>query len=331
MAGRVKRRGQKQAVPLASGQRVHGLAGALGREEKIREVAHHLPALSVEHDVVAPESHRFNNRLCLVQLGAVLVEVSHLERGAVLHGAGPRLGLPQEEVEQGGLARTVGSDDPDIVTPDDGGRKVVDEAPFAIAEVQILSDDHAGARAVCLLDCHAYAFGALPALRAFHPQTLEGLYAPLIPGPAGLDALADPFLLLRQVLVENRPLPFLARQHVFLSAQVGRVVAGPRGEPAAVQLHDPGSESLEEGAVVGDEEQAPDEAHQEGLEPLDAIQVEMVSGFVQQEDVRLRGQRPAQQRASLLPTRERVEPRGVVQLEKRAEALHGMVWVGVVV
>ena len=115
---------------------------------------------------------------------------------------------------------------------------------------------------------------------------------PLVAGPAGLDPLADPDLLLGQPLVEEGVLALLGGERGLLAFEEGRVVARPVEEPAAVDLDDPGGQPAEERPVVGDEDQRPAEPEQVVFEPADRLDVEVVRRLVQQQDVGLADQRP---------------------------------------
>ena len=75
---------------------------------------------------------------------------------------------------------------------------------------------------------------------------------------------------------------------------------------------------------MGDEQEAAREAGQERFEPLDAGDVQVVGGLVQQEHVGLGRERAAQQRSPPLPSRERLERRARVELEERAKSLDGV-------
>ena len=57
-------------------------------------------------------------------------------------------------------------------------------------------------------------------------------------------------------LSKARLLLLLGLEHLLLADEVGVVVAGPAREPAPVELDDARGEPAQEGAVVGDEEEA---------------------------------------------------------------------------
>src|SRR6185503_11374924 len=66
-------------------------------------------------------------------------------------------------------------------------------------------------------------------------------------------------------------------------------------ELPAIELDDPGGDRREEGAVVGDEEDGSGVGLEVLLQPANRVDVEMVGGLVEQQQVRLRHQRAAEQ------------------------------------
>ncbi len=68
---------------------------------------------------------------------------------------------------------------------------------------------------------------------------------------------------------------------------------GFRGSVVGIDGEDGGRDGVEEGAVMGDEEDGAGEALEVVLEPGDALEVEMVGGFVEEEGVGAQGARRA--------------------------------------
>ena len=87
------------------------------------------------------------------------------------------------------------------------------------------------------------------------------------------------------------------------------VVALPRNAAAAIELENPFGGVVEEVAVVRHRDDRAGEALQELLEPFDALGIEMVRRFVEQQHVGLGEQQPAQRDAALLAARERTDLR----------------------
>jgi len=101
----------------------------------------------------------------------------------------------------------------------------------------------------------------------------ERAHAALVARAPRLDPLADPDFLLRELLVEERPVALLLFERGRLLGEELRVVPGPRGEHAAVELHDARREAREQRAIVSHEEDRAAELEQLRLEPLDHLDV----------------------------------------------------------
>ena len=91
--------------------------------------------------------------------------------------------------------------------------------------------------------------------------------------------------------------------------EVGGVVARMRKRFALRDLDDPRGNRLQKIPVVRDEDQRSRKALQKFLQPPDRFGVEVVGGLVEQEEVGLRGQRPAERDATLLAAGQRADHR----------------------
>ena len=138
----------------------------------------------------------------------------------------------------------------------------------------------------------------------------------------GAHALANPGFLLRQAFVELRGLCFLDGQQGVLVLAVGRPVGREAPQAPAVQFDDAGSQTVEEDAVVGDENKGAGEAQQVGFEPLDGADVEMVGRLVQEQQFRVTDKRLRQGHAALPAAGERTEPGRGVELQPRQHGFH---------
>ncbi len=252
---------QQHAVALAARQRAHRAVGPLGREQEVVQVAHHMLALAVELDPLAARADGVGQRGVQVEPGAHLVEIGHLQLAALAHLAGRGLQFAQDQLEQRGLARAVGADQADLVAAQDGGVEVLDDQlrrrsfmPTSVSSATILP---LGAPASISSRTWPSESRRACALAAQHLQPLDAGHAA---GAAGLHALADPHLLLRQQLVGAGVGQRVGRQLLLLHALVGAEVAGVAAQDAAVELDDAGGHAVEEGAVVGDQHHAALEA-----------------------------------------------------------------------
>ena len=162
----------------------------------------------------------------------------------------------------------------------------------------MLGFEHQLAAGLCDAGLQAHLTRLHASAGAFGPHGQQRLHAAFVPGAACLDALAQPGLFLGQLLVELLLVGRFVGQRRVAAPQERRVVAGPRGQPPAIEFDDAGRQLLEEGAVVGDEEHGAGVVGQLRLEPRDGLDVEMVGRLVEQQQVRLRDQRPGEQRAA---------------------------------
>ena len=112
---------------------------------------------------------------------------------------------------------------------------------------------------------------------------------------------ADPLELVLQALALLRVLGPLDLQPGRLGLQVGGVVALVRVGVAAVELEDPLGHVVQEVPVVGDRDDGARVLLQVLLQPLHALRVQVVGGLVEQQQVGLGQQQPAQRDPALLP------------------------------
>ena len=98
---------------------------------------------------------------------------------------------------------------------------------------------------------------------------------------------------------------FDSRGHaVELLLQPAGVVAREGDAAAAIELQDPLGHVVEEVAVVGDGHHGARVFLEEALQPLDRLGVEVVGGLVEQQQVRMLEQQPAERHAALLAARQ---------------------------
>ena len=103
--------------------------------------------------------------------------------------------------------------------------------------------------------------------------------------------------------------------------QVILPVPWPVRDPAPVELQDAGRQALQEASIVGDEEQGPGEVLEEALEPINGVDVQMVGGLVQQQQVRLPHQGLGEQHPPLETARQGVERGVAIQAQARDDPL----------
>ena len=176
-----------------------------------------------------------------------------------------------------------------------------DPAPAeALRDVLELGDQLPGALA--RVERQPDAAHAFPPRGALVAQLLEPAHPARIARAAGLDALADPDLLLRPELVEAPALERLRGELLLLAPLVGGEVARKRAQQAAVELDDAGRDPVEERAVVSDDDGGR-ALEQQVLEQRDAVDVEVVGRLVEQQQLRLQRERECECRALALSAR----------------------------
>ena len=154
----------------------------------------------------------------------------------------------------------------------------------------------------------------LPPLLVVLAHRLERADASFVAGAAGLNALANPRFLLSQLLVEELPLAGCGRQQLLPPFEEGGIVARPVPEAAAIELDDPGRQPFQEDPVVGDENDGAPVPQEERLQPANRLDVEVVGGLVQKQDIGIVHNRlgkqdaPLHSRGKLFKSRIRVEP-----------------------
>ncbi len=145
--------------------------------------------------------------------------------------------------------------------------------------------------------------------RRLDPVGLELLEAGLVLVHLGVLALAPVALDQLRLALHRVRLGFgvlLGPQVAFHAlAVVGRVVAAEHREAAIPELPDAGHRRVQEGTVVRGDEQRPGAPPKVLLQPLDGVDVEVVRGLVQQQQVRVRYHQASEGGAGLLAARER--------------------------
>jgi len=231
-------------------------------------------------------SHVLLNRLVRVQLFAHLVKVKSLPTRTEPDFSALGLQFPQQQAQEGALARAVGTDDADPVSPHDGGGEVSDYGCAVIGKGDGLRFRHQPAGALRLLQLHPGHARALPPLAPFFPHLLQGPDPSLVAGASRLDPLPYPCLFPGQFLVEQRLSGNFRLQQGFAPFHEGIVPAGKGKEPPPVQFGNAVRHPSREGPVVGNEQEGLYFLEQEFFQPYDGSDVQVVGGLVQKKYVR---------------------------------------------
>ena len=152
-------------------------------------------------------------------------------------------------------------------------------------------------------------------------QHLQLVDTPLCLGAPGFHAPANPDFFLRQQLVGTSVDDGLLGGLLFFLHQVGGKVAGVTEQPAPVEFNNTGGHVVQKRAVMCHGDDAALEVTQQAFQPLNAVQIQVVGGLVQQQHVGCGHQRLGQGHALFVATRE-----GADQcLRLQVQAVHGLI------
>src|SRR6185437_10150381 len=234
------------------------------------------------------------------------------------HAALIRRHLPEDEANQGRFARAVRADEPDAIAAHDARREPRDQLPSAeaFADVRQLRDELA--RALAGIQAHPHRAEALAPRSPLPTQLLQSAHPSFVAGATRLDSLADPDLLLRPELVEAAVGNVFGGQLLLPSRFVSREIPRVGAQHAAVELYDPRGDTVEEGAIVGDHDRRRN-LQQQLLQPLDGADIEVIRRLIEQQQVRLSGERKGERRTLALAARARRRRHPGLELEAMQE------------
>ncbi len=115
-------------------------------------------------------------------------------------------------------------------------------------------------------------------------QRFESAHATFIASAARFDAFANPDFFLRPEFVELAVHHFFGGELLALARLVRREVAGVGTKQAAIELDDARRDAIQKRAVVGDDD-GRRSLDQEFFQRRDAVDVQMVGGLVEQQQV----------------------------------------------
>ena len=210
---------------------------------------------------------------------------------------------------------------PDAVAARDRRAEIANDGALTVREAHSARFDDEPARSLSFLRLKPNRARALASGTALAAQRLQRANASLVARSPRLDARPNPDFLLRQLLVELRPLARLGGQRRFLANEIRVVIGAPVHEPAAIELDDPRREAAQKRAIVRDEHQRCRAVDEETLHPFDRVDVEMVRRLVEQQHVGLTHERAGEQRLALSPARRRGERHVGVEAEVRQHRL----------
>ena len=262
-------------------------------EQEVLQIAQHVARLAVYHYLLLAFGEVIHHRAVRIQLRAVLVEVGHFQLSPTVNAAAVGLQLAQHQLQQRGFTAAVRADKRNFVTALNLGGEIFHQhfAINLIVDVFHFEDNFAGTgRFFHLHFGAAHHFTAFAALTA---HCLQSAHAAFVTGTAGLDALADPHLFLRQLAVELRILQLFHAQVFFFLKQIGVVIARISDQLAAVEIDNTRCHVANKRTVVRDKDDGAAEGFQEAFQPVNRFDIQVVRRFVQQQHLR-----PADQRAA---------------------------------
>ena len=267
-AGEVAEAGRESVTgepePLQQGRRrdlpVHGLRDSADRLDRVQD-----PSLRI-------------------QIIELLGQVLERHRPTMLHAAGVRRQRAREQLQQGGLASTVDSDDPDPVACAQPPRRTREQHLLPPREIDVLDVDDVLAEA---LGGEPLQFEAIPRRGYVGDQGVRGLHPELRLGRARWCSPPEPGeFLAHQVLATSLAgsrLPHPLR----LGEHEGGVPTLIEVDDGVVNLPGPLAHLVEEPSIVGHHHHRGRSGHQVGCQPGDRFHVEVVGRLVQDDQVML--------------------------------------------
>ena len=209
-----------------------------------------------------------------------------------------RLVLAGDHAEERGLARAVRADDADDAAGREHEGHALDQDVVAVGLGHVLGLDHDLAQPRSRRNVDLQLLGPLLGLLGQH--LLVGADARLGLRVPALGRHPDPLELACQRLLAFALGLLLQLQPLALLLEPGGVVPLPGDALAAVEFQDPAGHVVQEVAVVGHGDDRALVLLKMVLEPGNGFGIEMVRGLVEQQDVRLLEQQPAERHAPLL-------------------------------
>src|SRR5579859_1955693 len=313
----VRRLVENEAVHAASGQEREAGAGALAGRER-RGSTENIVGAETELRQQRAGALRFvvpedlEERLRSAERGAILPELAEDDAGTAPTGAGRKREAAEQRVEQRRLAASVCSGDREPVAPPhlDVERAEAERAALGDGVLEP-HDDVAAARPeaegkvelpglVRLLDL--LYLRELRAVRPLHVFRLLLLAALAVPAPLPLHHPA--LLLLDASPLDDRRVPALVLPRPAPLA-LGLVVAPAaavllRAARPLVELDDAGDGAVEEGTVVGHDDDRAGVRREPPLEPREAGEVEVIRRLVEEENVDVAAEHVGERGARLL-------------------------------
>ena len=251
--------------------------------------------LPVAHDYpLEPSGDLVEDGRLRVQGVAGLVDPGQLHRGADLQFSRIGLVLAHDHAEQRRLTGAVRSYHSDDASGREQERQVVDQEAIPETLPELLGIDHLVAEPGPGWDGDLELVGALLGRLGLGDEVVVGGDARFALGLAGLRRHPDPLELTGERLASRPVGLLLGCEPGLLLLEPGGVVALPRDPCSPIELEDPPGHVVEEIAVVGYGDDSALILLQGAFQPRHRLGVEVVRGLVQQQQVGLGQEQPAE-------------------------------------
>jgi len=276
---------------------------------------------AADFDVVRAGTDDIGQRRFRIKLGAELIEVSHFDAAAEFHLPSIGRQLTKDQAQQRSLTGAVGTDQADLVAAQDATGEVAHHVFLGRTGHESLGDvfefRHQLARGLAAHNTKIDLALLVAPRRTFGTQMLEPGNAADTARASCLDPFADPDFLLRQQLVGAGIRQRLLVEHELLALLICGKAAGETDQLAAIELDNARGHAIEENAIMGDHDDGTGIATQQLFEPENAVDIEMVGRFVEQQQFRLADQRLGQGDALATAAGERVDMGFAIQRQTR--------------
>src|SRR6266550_699812 len=283
---------QMHAVALAARQRADLLLLVGALEIERGAIAARIDLALAKQDQLVAAGDFLPHALLAVEGVARLVDIAEVHAVADRDGAVVRCLLLGDHPEQRGLAGAVRADHADNAARRQLECQIVDQKPVAKPLGQALEIDDV------LTEPLGHGNRDLRGLGLLLVGQLQKFFVTLVARLGfGLTCLGrgrDPFLLAHQRALMRGLLAALLLETFLLLHQPGRIIALVGNAPAAVEFENPTRDVVEEIAVVGDDQDRAGILPQVAFQPRYRFGVEMVGRLVQEQQVGLVEQQPAQ-------------------------------------
>ena len=300
--------GKQQPRTFTTREHTDRRPGPLRCEQELLQITEHMLALAININEFPTLGKVIQGIPGQIQLPAKLIEIGHLQIGTQTHRPFSWFQVSEQKPNQSRFAGSVFPHKADLVTPEDSQVHIADHRrTIGIGEACIPGFNNQFAGTGCILHREACGTATDSPLPVFLAHGPEGAHPAHVAGSACLDTLANPGFFLLKPLVEQRVLTLFLFQRFFLQFKVAVIGGGKAHEPAPIQLNNPGGHAPDKRPVVADKQHGATELAQSLFQPGDGRHIEVVGGFIQQQDVRIRNQGFCQQHTALPAAGQRVQ------------------------